>query len=64
MKKPHCPTCGRAFDAEKSPAMPFCSVRCREVDLGRWLDEKNTVPCDLELAEEIAAADKSDQKPD
>jgi endogenous inhibitor of DNA gyrase (YacG/DUF329 family) len=24
--------------------MPFCSSRCRQVDLGRWLDEKHTLP--------------------
>jgi hypothetical protein len=35
-----CPTCGRHFQPEQSPAMPFCSERCRLVDLGRWLDER------------------------
>jgi endogenous inhibitor of DNA gyrase (YacG/DUF329 family) len=29
--------------------MPFCCERCRLVDLGRWLDEKNGLP--LEPAE-------------
>ncbi len=22
------------------PAFPFCSVRCRAIDLGRWIDEE------------------------
>jgi endogenous inhibitor of DNA gyrase (YacG/DUF329 family) len=35
-----CPICGRPVDPEHSPAMPFCSVRCRQIDLGRWLDER------------------------
>ncbi len=35
-----CPVCGKAFDPERSPALPFCSDRCRQLDLGRWLDEK------------------------
>jgi uncharacterized protein len=24
--------------------MPFCSQRCRMIDLGRWLDEKQGLP--------------------
>ena len=39
-----CPTCGRAFEIEKSKAPPFCSVRCRQIDLGRWFDETNSLP--------------------
>ncbi len=39
-----CPICGKRFDAKESPASPFCSQRCRDIDLGRWLAEKYTVP--------------------
>jgi endogenous inhibitor of DNA gyrase (YacG/DUF329 family) len=39
-----CPTCGQTFDSEKSPAMPFCSSRCRQIDLGRWLNEDISIP--------------------
>ena len=35
-----CPTCGRDFDTEQSKALPFCSARCRLIDLGRWLNEE------------------------
>jgi endogenous inhibitor of DNA gyrase (YacG/DUF329 family) len=24
--------------------MPFCSLRCKQIDLGRWLDECYSVP--------------------
>ncbi|OHB67006.1 MAG: hypothetical protein A2V70_01095 [Planctomycetes bacterium RBG_13_63_9] len=34
-----CPLCDRPFDPEHSPARPFCSERCRWVDLNRWLEE-------------------------
>jgi endogenous inhibitor of DNA gyrase (YacG/DUF329 family) len=44
-----CPTCQRAFDSERSTALPFCSERCRLVDLGRWLDEKFSLPVEPEL---------------
>jgi uncharacterized protein len=39
-----CPTCDKEFQPETSPAMPFCCQRCRLIDLGRWLDEKQRVP--------------------
>ena len=39
-----CPTCGDRFDLSLSVAVPFCSHRCRQIDLGRWLDEKQTLP--------------------
>jgi uncharacterized protein len=28
----------------KNPAFPFCRLRCRQVDLGRWLGEEYRVP--------------------
>ncbi|MEX2309614.1 MAG: DNA gyrase inhibitor YacG [Pirellulales bacterium] len=40
----HCPTCEREFDPKTSAALPFCSERCRLIDLGRWLDEAHSVP--------------------
>lgn len=40
----HCPTCKKEFDKEFSPALPFCSDRCRLIDLGRWLDEEYPLP--------------------
>jgi hypothetical protein len=43
-----CPACGKQFDPNGSPAMPFCSQRCRLLDLGRWLGERYGVPCEPE----------------
>jgi endogenous inhibitor of DNA gyrase (YacG/DUF329 family) len=31
-----CPTCRKVVLA-KDPEFPFCSERCRTIDLGRWL---------------------------
>jgi len=39
-----CPVCERRFDVEHTTAMPFCSDRCRQIDLGRWLDEDYGLP--------------------
>jgi uncharacterized protein len=41
---PRCPTCSMTIDLEKTPTAPFCSDRCRLVDLGRWLDEAYGLP--------------------
>ncbi|MBM3567658.1 MAG: DNA gyrase inhibitor YacG [Alphaproteobacteria bacterium] len=36
-----CPICGKpASDA----ARPFCSPRCKQLDLGRWLGEGYVIP--------------------
>jgi uncharacterized protein len=40
----HCPKCERLFDPEQSPALPFCSARCRLADLNRWLSEDYGIP--------------------
>ena len=35
-----CPTCGKYVEwSEKHPWRPFCSDRCRMIDLGSWADE-------------------------
>jgi uncharacterized protein len=39
-----CPICGNQFEPSESSAMPFCSERCRTIDLGRWLKEGYSVP--------------------
>jgi hypothetical protein len=44
MSEVRCPTCQQPFDPNQTPAMPFCSERCRLIDLGRWLDERFAVP--------------------
>jgi endogenous inhibitor of DNA gyrase (YacG/DUF329 family) len=36
-----CPNCGKPTDTQ---FRPFCSKRCAEVDLGRWLKEVYRVP--------------------
>lgn len=42
-KTPACPICGKPVVAEHRP---FCSARCRQVDLNRWLGEVYRVPAD------------------
>lgn len=44
MPQVRCPICDRPIDFKGTPSRPFCSVRCQQIDLGRWLDEKYSVP--------------------
>jgi endogenous inhibitor of DNA gyrase (YacG/DUF329 family) len=41
---PQCPVCDATVDLVTTPTVPFCSDRCRLIDLGRWLDEGYGVP--------------------
>jgi hypothetical protein len=38
-----CPICKTEVPLD-SPEMPFCSDRCRIIDLGNWASEKYTIP--------------------
>jgi endogenous inhibitor of DNA gyrase (YacG/DUF329 family) len=42
-----CPTCRRPVEwSSASQYRPFCSDRCRLIDLGAWLTEKHAIPSD------------------
>ena len=41
---PLCPVCDATVSLETAPSAPFCSERCRLIDLGRWLDEAYSLP--------------------
>lgn len=42
---PKCPQCRRSVAPRSdNPAFPFCSDRCRTIDLGGWLSETYRVP--------------------
>lgn len=51
VQKPVCPNCGKPR-ADKYK--PFCSARCRDVDLSRWLTGAYAVP----VVEEDGAEDE------
>lgn len=37
---PRCPTCRKPVTWEGNPHRPFCSERCRTLDLGNWAAER------------------------
>ena len=66
-----CPTCGkRVLWTPDSVWRPFCSERCKLIDLGAWASEKYRVPVteskdqpeDAELGEPPAAPGNPDAR--
>ena len=39
-----CPTCRTEVEWENNPYRPFCSERCRLIDLGAWVEERYRIP--------------------
>ncbi|HWW81372.1 MAG TPA: DNA gyrase inhibitor YacG [Steroidobacteraceae bacterium] len=56
-----CPTCRREIDWANSPFRPFCSERCKLIDLGAWLSEKHAIPG--ETADLEPDPDNLDERP-
>ena len=52
-----CPICGRTADP---PFRPFCSQRCADVDLQRWLGDAYAIPLP---DDEERPADEADEEP-
>ena len=56
-----CPICHRpAPPRTENAVFPFCSPRCKTIDLGKWLSEEYRVPVedDDEAARDEADADE------
>jgi len=41
-----CPTCRRDLNWDDAPFRPFCSERCRLIDLGAWLSGERAIAAD------------------
>ncbi|QDU60676.1 DNA gyrase inhibitor [Planctomycetes bacterium Pan216] len=51
MREVTCPQCQLRFKVQDLAAdayAPFCSQRCRDLDLGNWLNERYSVPVETE----------------
>jgi endogenous inhibitor of DNA gyrase (YacG/DUF329 family) len=53
-KKVTCPTCGGKSVYDVNNAFrPFCSERCKNIDLGAWASESFRVPSDAPPEDEV-----------
>jgi len=48
-----CPTCSKQTEYAGNPYRPFCSDRCKLIDLGKWAGGEFRVPTDERPSEEI-----------
>lgn len=57
-----CPQCGKEviWNKEVSPYRPFCSERCKLIDLGQWAEGKYSIPLDTKSEEDLNTKDDSD----
>jgi endogenous inhibitor of DNA gyrase (YacG/DUF329 family) len=64
--KHRCPICHKPTDSETSADFPFCSERCRLLDLGNWSSEKYVIsnPVFDESEEEDSHRSDPDDKDD
>jgi len=57
-----CPTCKRPVEwSSESAYRPFCSDRCRLIDLGAWLNEQHKIPDHSASATDDLPADSSEE---
>lgn len=56
--KHSCPICRKPTESQEDPEFPFCSERCRLLDLGAWSAEKYAVSEPIFDEQEIPEADR------
>ena len=59
-----CPICGKPVQWQDNPSRPFCSERCKMIDLGNWVDEEYRVPADPASPEDFIGEDGPQQTKD
>ena len=53
-KEIKCPQCGEMFDLDTSNSKPFCSERCKLIDLGAWADGSYSIVAeDTPMSEQV-----------
>jgi uncharacterized protein len=57
-----CPHCKKKFDYYSSEFRPFCSDRCRLLDLGQWLSESYAVEAKQLTEEELLTLEELHEK--
>lgn len=59
--KVKCPQCGQpATFSPENPFRPFCSERCRILDLGAWADESYRIPAAPSSSSDSLSLDDED----
>ena len=67
MRPARCPICDNEIpltDSRRPSAFPFCSQRCRDIDLGRWFNEGYSVPVETERVLREALDEPDEERED
>ena len=54
-----CPICKKETTWEENPFRPFCSERCRLMDLGQWASEEYRIPGEKKALDEPDRQEKN-----
>lgn len=58
-----CPQCGKCSEYRAdNPSRPFCSPRCKLIDLGAWAEERYAIAGPTVLSEEPGVDDGQDRR--
>ncbi|MBL8892602.1 MAG: DNA gyrase inhibitor YacG [Planctomycetaceae bacterium] len=58
-----CSYCGEPIWAIEPSLMPFCSQRCKEIDLSKWLTESYGLPYEGEEVPESSGFSPHEEEP-
>ncbi len=61
MKTLRCPICKKEVVLD-APEVPFCSERCRLIDLGMWANEEYRIPGAPANVEKESGSEKPDER--
>ncbi len=56
-----CPICKKPVDTA-GPEFPFCSERCRIIDLGNWASEKYVISTPAAPADDVKPENNDDEE--
>jgi uncharacterized protein len=54
-----CPICKQSVPREDNAFRPFCSERCKLIDLDNWLEGRYRAPAVIDAAGEVATEDQT-----
>ncbi len=57
-----CRKCKKEIKWENNPFRPFCSERCKLIDLGQWAEEKYRIPGEKVKDQKEEAEEKDREK--
>ena len=57
-----CPTCNKPVEwSAAAKWRPFCSERCRPIDLGAWMSEQRSIPAEDDATDETGGQGPADR---